>query len=287
MQGLTNIGIIRDLLDRHGFKFSKSLGQNFIINPSICPRISDMGGVVGRGVIEIGTGIGVLTHQLALDAKKVVCIEIDNRLLPILDETLSEHDNIKIINADVLKTDLAAVITQEFEGMEVVICANLPYYITSPIIMKLLEERLPIKSITVMVQKEAATRICAPPGTRAVGAVSLAVQYYSIPTLLFPVSRGSFMPAPNVDSAVIRLDIRDRPAVQVADEGYFFSVVKAAFGQRRKTLHNALSAGLSIPKDQIAIAMQTADLPLTSRAEQLTMQSFADLATVLWQNNKK
>ncbi len=281
MEGLTNIGRIRELLDRHGFRFSKALGQNFIVNPSICPRISEMGGAKGRGVLEIGAGIGVLTHCLALDAQKVVCVEIDKRLLPILDETLSEHENVKIINNDVMDTDLKALIADEFPGMEVAVCANLPYYITSPILMKLLEERLPVESITVMVQKEAATRICAKPGTRQVGAVTLAVQYYSQPHLLFPVSRGSFMPAPNVDSAVIRLDIRKTPCVQVADEGNFFKVVRAAFGQRRKTLHNSLSAGLGIPKANIATAMQTADIATTARAEQLTMEQFAALADSL------
>ena len=208
MQNLSNIGVIKDILNRHGFTFSKGLGQNFLINPSVCPRMAEMGNAQpGWGVIEIGTGFGVLTVELAQRADKVVCIEIDSRLLPILDETLADFDNIKIINEDVLKVDLQKLIAEEFPGMNVAICANLPYYITSPIIMTILEAKLPIASLTVMVQKEAAQRICAAPGSREVGAVSIAVQYYAQPKVLFPVSRGSFMPAPDVDSAVIRLDV--------------------------------------------------------------------------------
>lgn len=185
---------------------------DFLINPTVCPRMAEEGGAApGVGVIEIGAGIGVLTAELAQRAEKVLCIEIDSRLLPILDETLGEYNNIKIINEDVLKVDLPALIAQEFPGMEVVVCANLPYYITSPIIMNLLEAHLPIASLTVMVQKEAAARLCAEPGSREVGAVSIAVRYYSDPKILFQVSRGSFLPAPDVDSTVIRLDVRDRP----------------------------------------------------------------------------
>ena len=186
MGRLTDRGVIRDVMERHGFTFSKSLGQNFIVNPSVCPRIAQEGGAApGVGVIEIGAGIGVLTAELARRADKVVCVEIDRRLLPILAETLAEFSNITIVNADVMKTDLAALIAREFPGMEVVVCANLPYYITSPILMSLLEQRLPIRSITVMVQKEAAQRICALPGSREVGAVSIAVRYYSQPRVLF------------------------------------------------------------------------------------------------------
>ena len=170
MEPLTNRSVIRDLLQRHGFTFSKALGQNFIINPSICPRIAEQGGAAaGVGVIEIGAGIGVLTAELARRAGRVVCIEIDSRLLPILSETLADFSNVSIVNKDVLKVDLPALIAREFAGMEVVVCANLPYYITSPILMSLLEQRLPIRSITVMVQKEAAKRICALPGTREIG----------------------------------------------------------------------------------------------------------------------
>lgn len=282
MENLSNISVIRDVLSRHGFSFSKGLGQNFLINPTVCPRMAEMGNAQpGWGMIEIGAGVGVLTAELAQRADKVVCIEIDSRLLPILDETLAEYDNIKIVNQDVLKVDLHKLIAEEFPNMPVAVCANLPYYITSPIIMNLLESRLPISSLTVMVQKEAAQRICAMPGSREVGAVSIAVRYYCEPKVLFQVSRGSFMPAPDVDSTVIRLDIRKQPEVDVKWEEDFFRVVKAAFSQRRKTLSNTLSSGLSMNKTQIAELLERAGVASNLRAEQLSMQQFADIANAL------
>lgn len=282
MENLSNISVIRDVLSRHGFSFSKGLGQNFLINPTVCPRMAEMGNAQpGWGMIEIGAGVGVLTAELAQRADKVVCIEIDSRLLPILDETLAEYNNIKIVNQDVLKVDLHKLIAEEFPNMPVAVCANLPYYITSPIIMNLLESRLPISSLTVMVQKEAAQRICAMPGSREVGAVSIAVRYYCEPKVLFQVSRGSFMPAPDVDSTVIRLDIRKQPAVDVKREEDFFRVVKAAFSQRRKTLSNTLSSGLSMNKTQIAELLECAGVASNLRAEQLSMQQFADIANAL------
>lgn len=276
MENLSNISVIRDVLSRHGFSFSKGLGQNFLINPTVCPRMAEMGNAKpGWGIIEIGAGVGVLTAELSRRADKVVCIEIDSRLLPVLDETLAEFDNIKIVNEDVLKVDLHKLIEQEFAGMPVAVCANLPYYITSPIIMNLLEAHLPIASLTVMVQKEAAARLCAEPGSREVGAVSIAVRYYSDPKILFQVSRGSFLPAPDVDSTVIRLDVRDRPPVEVSSEEQFFKVVRAAFSQRRKTLPNTLSAGLGIPKAQAIEMLEKAGIPTNLRAEQLTLDQFA------------
>ena len=282
MENLSNISVIRDVLSRHGFSFSKGLGQNFLINPTVCPRMAEMGNAQpGWGMIEIGAGVGVLTAELAQRADKVVCIEIDSRLLPILDETLAEYNNIKIVNQDVLKVDLHKLIAEEFPNMPVAVCANLPYYITSPIIMNLLESRLPISSLTVMVLKEAAQRICAMPGSREVGAVSIAVRYYCEPKVLFQVSRGSFMPAPDVDSTVIRLDIRKQPTVDVKREEDFFRVVKAAFSQRRKTLSNTLSSGLSMNKTQIAELLERAGVASNLRAEQLSMQQFADIANAL------
>ena len=275
---LSNISVIKDVLSRHGFTFSKALGQNFLVNPTVCPRMAQEGGAApGVGMIEIGAGIGVLTAELAQRADKVVCIEIDSRLLPILDETLAEYDNIKIVNEDVLKVDLPALIAQEFPGMEVAVCANLPYYITSPILMSLLEQRLPIRSITVMVQKEAAQRICAPLGSREVGAVSVAVRYFAEPKVLFQVSRGSFMPAPDVDSTVIRLDIHPTPPVEVTDEALFFKLVRGAFSQRRKTVANSLSSALSLSKEEVGRKLQQAGIPLTARPEQLSMEEFAAL----------
>lgn len=284
MSQLSNLKTVREILSRHGFTFSKKLGQNFLINPSVCPKMAEMGGAAPDvGVLEIGPGIGVLTWELASRAQKVVAIELDARLLPVLEETLAEFDQVKLIHGDVLKIDLAALLKEEFAGMEVVVCANLPYYITSPIVMGLLEEKLPIRSITVMVQKEAAVRLCAQPGTRDAGAVSAAVRYYAEPQILFPVSRGSFMPAPDVDSAVIRLDIRGTPAVSPLDEGFFFRVIRAGFSQRRKTLANALSSGLSLPKEQIFSAMEHASILPTARAEQLRLEDFCRLADCLWQ----
>ena len=279
MENLSNPSVIKDLLSRHGFSFSKALGQNFLINPSVCPRIAEMGGAQpGYGVLEIGLGIGVLTAELCKRADKVVGIEIDRRLLPILEETVGEFSNLKIVNADVLKVDLKRILAEEFAGLETAVCANLPYYITSPIIMNLLEQKLPIRSITVMVQKEAAQRICALPGSREVGAVSIAVRYYSQPRVLFSVSRGSFLPSPDVDSCVIRLDIRREPPVSLADEKQFFRVVRGAFSQRRKTLSNCLSSSLSLPKAEVNALLERAGVPSAARAEQLTLQQFADIA---------
>lgn len=287
MPNLSNPAIIREIMTRHGFHFSKALGQNFIINPSVCPKMAEMAGAApGVGAIEIGTGVGVLTAELASRAEKVVAIELDQRLLPVLEETLADFQNITIINEDALKVDLQKVISQHFHGMDVIVCANLPYYITSPILMALLEQHLPIRSITVMVQKEAAQRITALPGTRAVGAVSLAVRYYSEPKVLFQVSRGSFLPAPDVDSSVIRLDLLEHPPIEIPDEPSFFKVVKASFSQRRKTLPNSLASGLSLPKSEAIQLLETAAIPLNSRAEQLSMEQFGALAKAYWDTYK-
>ena len=282
MNRLSDIGTIKDILSRHGFTFSKSLGQNFLINPSVCPRMAEFSGAdKGVGVIEIGPGIGVLTNELCKLADKVVAIELDKRLLPVLEETLGVYDNLKVVNADVLETDLHKLIEEEFSGMEVVVCANLPYYITSPVIMKLLEDKLPISAITVMVQKEAAQRICAEVGSRQSGAVTVSVNYYAKPEMLFSVSAGSFMPAPKVDSSVIRLDVLDEPPVKVNDEKKLFSVIKAAFSQRRKVISNSLSSGLSLDKSKIAEILEKSGVPLNARAEKLSLQNFADIANNL------
>ncbi len=269
-------------MEKNGFSFSKALGQNFLINPSVCPRMAEMSGAADcAGAIEVGPGIGVLTYELSQVAKKVVTIELDKRLLPVLDETLADCDNVKVINDDVMKIDLHRIIEEEFNGEEVAVCANLPYYITSPVIMKLLEDRLPITSITVMVQKEAAERLCAQPGTRECGAVSAAVQYYAEPEILFEVSRGSFMPAPNVDSAVIQLRIRKEPPVDVYDEALFFRVIRAAFAQRRKTAVNSISNTLHMSKQQVTVAFEQAGVRANSRAEALTLPEFAAVVNQL------
>lgn len=285
---LTNIKTIEELFLKHGFSFKKSLGQNFLINPSVCPKMAKASGAdENSGVLEVGPGIGVLTKELAKVAGKVVSVEIDTRLIPLLSETLSEFDNTKVINADILKVDAAALIKEEFGDRPVKVCANLPYYITSPVIMGLLEARLPIDSITVMVQKEAAQRICAAPGTRECGAVSLAVRYYSEPRREFSVSRGSFIPAPNVDSEVITLKIRKEPPVSVSDEKFFFRVIRGAFSMRRKTLINCLSSSLGIPKEKISSVLSGLGIKLTARAEELTLEEFAEISEMLAKNDSK
>ncbi len=283
MEKLTNISTIKDILSRYGFTFSKALGQNFLINPSVCPRMAEESGAdKGVGVIEIGPGIGVLTHELAKRCDKVVAVELDTRLLPVLQETLSDHSNVKVINEDVLKLDLNKVIREEFSDMRVVVCANLPYYITSPVIMKLLEDKLPIEAITVMVQKEAAQRICAELGTRDSSSVTVAVNYYSKPKLLFNVSAGSFMPAPKVDSAVIRLDIAKDKRVDVKDEKTFFRVVKAAFAQRRKTLSNTLCT-MGVSKEVVNNVLTQAQIESNMRAESLTLEDFGRIADIFFE----
>ena len=278
MERLTDISAVRELLSRHGFTFSKALGQNFLVNPSVCPRMAEAAVTDDNvGVLEIGPGIGVLTRELLLRAKKVVAVELDKRLLPVLDETLGEFDNLKVINADVMELDLHRVIKEEFPGMEVVVCANLPYYITSPIIMKLLEDRLPIKSITVMVQKEAASRLSAKPGTRDSSAITVAVSYYAEARTLFGVSAGSFLPAPKVDSAVIQLTLRE-PEIRPADETVLFRVIKAAFAQRRKTVLNSLSSSMGTDKAAVSEILAAAGIEPSARAERLTLDDFIRIA---------
>ena len=281
---LTNIGTIKELFARHGFAFTKSLGQNFLINPSVCPKIAEMGGCKkGAAAIEIGTGVGVLTTELAKRCDKVVAIEIDKGLKPILEETLAEFDNVEVIFEDVLKADLKAIINEKLCGFdEIYVCANLPYYITSPVIMKLLEERLPISALTVMVQKEAADRLCAKVGERDCGAVTVAVNYYSTPKLLFKVGRGSFMPSPNVDSAVIRLDVSKDKKYNVSDEKLFFKIVRASFAQRRKQLLNPLSSALGIEKARLSDMLISCGIKTTARPEELKMQDFVNLCETIY-----
>ena len=279
---LTNIGTVKEILGRHGFNFSKGLGQNFLINPDVCPRIAEMGNArEGYGVIEIGTGIGVLTKELALRADKVSAVEIDTRLMPVLDETLKEFDNIKIYNEDVMKADLHKIIAEDFAGLNVAVCANLPYYITSPVIMLLLESHLPIDSITVMVQKEAAQRLCAKVGSRESGAITVGVNYYGTVKQLFGVSRGSFMPSPNVDSAVIRIDIDREQRLAPDEEKFFFRMIKAGFSQRRKTLANSLCSMLGIAKNEVYSSLSELGISESVRIEALTMEQLMALTREL------
>ena len=279
---LTDKATIEHLTGAEDFRFSKSLGQNFIINPDVCPRIALESGIdTDCGVIEIGPGIGVLTAELCKLAGKVVSIELDTKLAPILKKTLADFENSEVIYADALKTDIPALIQEKFPGMRVCVCANLPYYITTPIIMHLLRNGRGIESITVMVQKEAAARLCAKVGSRESGAITAAVDYYCEAQKLFDVGKNSFMPAPKVDSSVIKLTLREKPPVEVKDEAFFFAVIKAAFGQRRKTALNSLSSGLSLPKSVISQALAACGFETTVRAETMTMEDFAALTQAI------
>lgn len=282
---LTNLSVIKQLCEKYHFSTSKGFGQNFIINPSICPKIVEYAEIDDSyGVLEIGPGIGVLTKELCKKAKKVVSIEIDTRLPEILKETLKEYSNFHLLMGDVMKIDLAAVIKQEFTGMKVAICANLPYYITSPILMKVLEEKLEIDHLTVMVQKEAAERLCAQPGTRKAGAVTYAVHYYAQPELLFSVQPGSFFPSPKVTSAVIQLKLHKNRFVCPQNEEKMFQVIRAAFSQRRKTAANAISSGLHLSKDIIIESLAQQELSATIRPEQMSLQQYASLSDLLFPN---
>lgn len=281
---LCDYNTVSSLLKKHGFTFSKALGQNFLIDGSVCPAMAgELGADETTGVIEIGPGIGVLTKELCQTGAKVIAIELDRRLYPVLEETLSEYDNFELVCGDVMETDLAALISEKFADYKSVkVCANLPYYITSPIIMMLLESEAPIDEIVVMVQKEAAQRLCAKMGTRQAGAVTAAVRYYADAEMLFEVGRESFMPSPKVDSEVIKLTLHREQRYDIADKAGFFRLVKAAFAQRRKTLINTVSSSLSIPKSEISAALKSLNISETIRAEKMTMEDFAALSNILF-----
>lgn len=282
---LYDYNTIKRILTRHGFTFSKALGQNFLIDPSVCPRMAAALEADDRtGVLEIGPGIGVLTKELSAVCGRVAAVELDRRLPDVLAETLADCPNVQVVPGDVLQMDLQALFADQFTGCDrLQVCANLPYYITTPVLMRLLESELPIERLVVMVQLEAAKRLCAPLGTRDCGAVSAAVEYYTQAEILFEVGRESFYPSPNVDSAVIALTRRQQSPVQVTDEGYFFRVVKGAFLQRRKTLANSLNAALGVPKAELTALFQSLGLSATVRAEQLTMSQMAALANALYE----
>lgn len=276
---LANINTLKKILSSEGFNLKKALGQNFLIDPSVCPAMAENACDKETGVLEIGPGAGVLTRSLSDKAKKVVAIELDTKLKPVLAKTLADKDNVEVIFGDAMKLDLKKIIEEKFSDCaRVAVCANLPYYITSPIIMYLLESRLPIDNITVMVQKEAAERLCAKVGSREAGAVTVAVDYYSKGEILFLVDRESFLPPPNVDSAVITLKIRKEPPVEVKDEENFFKFVKACFAQRRKTLINTVSSSLGISKEVLKSALIKAELKETVRAEELPLEKLAEIS---------
>lgn len=277
---LTSPSVIKSIRERFGFTFKKGLGQNFLTSRAVLEDIADAA-QTHDGVIEIGPGFGVLTSELASRADKVVAIEIDERLIEVLEYTLSSYDNVKIINDDVLKLDLKELIKNEFEGHEVSVAANLPYYITTPIIAKLLEERLPVKNIVVMVQKEVAERLCAKSGSKDYGAITVMCRYFTNPEIVTTVPASLFVPPPKVDSAVLKLSVLDEPSVSVKDEKLFFRVVKAAFSQRRKTLLNCLCANFPIAKAQMSALLLSADIEPSRRGETLTLEEFAKLSDIL------
>ena len=284
MADLGNAKTTAEVIKKYGFSFQKRFGQNFLIDEHVLDKIVDASLVDKHdGVIEIGPGIGTMTQRLCERAGRVVAIEIDKELIPILDDTLSDYDNVKIINADVLKTDMEAIIRDEFADMRVRVVANLPYYITTPIVMGLLEQHLPISSITIMVQKEVADRMQASPGTKDYGALSLAVGYYADTYIAANVPPNCFMPRPKVGSSVIRLTVKDHPDVEVNNENHMFSLIRAAFNQRRKTLVNAIAnyQGLSHSKEEVQNALTEMGLSVTTRGETLNLQQFATLSNIL------
>lgn len=278
---------IRAIKDRYGFKLSKSLGQNFLTDKNIIDKIIERSFIEKDDlVIEIGPGIGVLTAEAAQSAGKVIAVEIDKNLMPILQDTLAEYDNVEVINADILKTDLNGILEQKgYMGSlrkgKVRIIGNLPYYITTPIIMKILEDGVKADSITVMMQKEVADRIKAEPGTKAYGALSLAVQYYCTVELVAKVPKEVFVPQPKVDSAVLRLDVRSEKPVKLIDEKIFFACIKAGFGQRRKTLLNSLTGVCGISKEKLAEVLGSVGIDPVRRAETLSLEEFAALANAI------
>ncbi|MFG6150781.1 16S rRNA (adenine(1518)-N(6)/adenine(1519)-N(6))-dimethyltransferase RsmA [Halobacillus sp. B23F22_1] len=272
----------KEILETYGFAFKKSLGQNFLIDVNILKNIIDHAGIDQEaGAIEIGPGIGALTEQLAIHADRVVAFEIDQRLLPILEDTLADYDNVTVINKDILQADVNEVIAAQFnEGQPIKVVANLPYYITTPILMKLLMGRLPVESITVMIQKEVAERMAASPNTKSYGSLSIAVQYYTEAEVSMNVPKTVFMPQPNVDSSVLHLKMRKEPPVQVENEEFFFNVVQATFGQRRKTLMNNLARHFkdTMDKQEIRKLIEAAEIDPGRRGESLSIEEFAVLA---------
>lgn len=271
-----------DLVKKHGFKFTKSLGQNFLIDDNIVDKIVAGAGIgPGDKIIEVGPGIGTLTREMASRAQNLMAVEIDKNLIPILEDTLGDYDNVKIVNKDIIKADIRGLIDENLGGGPVKLVANLPYYITTPIIMRFLEENINVTDIVVMVQKEVAERMNAQPGGKDFGALSVAVQYYCDTEIVAKVPRHLFVPQPNVDSIVIALRVRPERKYKVDDEDLYFKVVKAAFGQRRKTLLNSISSMGNLAKDQVKEALEEAGIDPKRRGETLSLDEFAILSNVI------
>lgn len=279
-----------EILQKYHFNFQKKFGQNFLIDPHVLEKIVEAAGVTKDDfVLEIGPGIGTMTQYLCENAREVVAVEIDTNLIPILKDTLSAYDNVTVINQDILKLDIAKLAMERNEGKPIKVVANLPYYITTPIIMGLFESHVPIDSITVMVQKEVADRMQVGPGTKDYGALSLAVQFYAKPEIVANVPPNCFMPRPNVGSAVIRLTRHEEVPVQVDDEKLMFSIIRASFNQRRKTLANGLSNApqVHLSKEEIQQCIAELGEPLTIRGEALTLEQFATLSNIIGKKQKK
>ena len=281
---LTNPSELKRVIEAHDFSFTKSLGQNFLIDRGVLDKIIEGSEINSDwGVLEIGPGAGTLTRELAQNAGKVVAVEIDKNLIPILEDTMSAYDNVTVINDDILKVDVNKIVEEKNGGRPVKVVANLPYYITTPIIMGLFENHVPLKSITIMVQKEVADRMQVGPGTKDYGALSLAVQYYAKPEIVANVPPNCFIPRPNVGSAVIRLTRYEKPPVQVDDEKKMFSLIRASFNQRRKTLVSGLGNAqeLGVSKECVAAVLEEMQLSPTVRGEALTLEQFARLSNLL------
>ena len=278
------------ILKKYNFRFQKKYGQNFLIEDGILQKIMDAAQIGEEDcVLEIGPGIGTMTEYLAKRARQVIAVEIDKNLVSILAETLADYPNVTVINEDILKMDISRIAMEYNEGKPIKVVANLPYYITTPIIMTLFEKHVALQSITVMVQKEVADRMQVGPGTKDYGALSLAVQYYAIPQTVVKVPAACFIPRPNVDSAVIRLIRHEKPPVEVTDESWMFALIRASFNQRRKTLVNGLAnaGGLGIHKEQVQVALERMRLPVNVRGETLTLEQFAELSDLLLPVRKK
>lgn len=270
------------VLQKYNFVFQKKFGQNFLIDSHVLEKIVEAARITPEDcVLEIGPGIGTMTQYLAESAREVVAVEIDKALIPILQDTLSAYDNVTVLNEDIMKVDVRQIVREHNQGRPIKVVANLPYYITTPIVMGLLESHVPLHSITIMVQKEVADRMQVGPGTKDYGALSLAVQYYAVPEVVARVPANCFMPRPNVDSTVIRLTRYQEPPVEVQDEKHLFSLIRASFNQRRKTLANGLANGLGISREQVTAALEEMGLPATVRGEALTLEQFASLSNLL------
>ena len=282
MDRLSSYKATKSVVEKHNFKFSKSLGQNFLIDDNVIDKILNGARLSeGDNIIEVGPGIGTLTREMGKRADKVVAIEIDKSLIPILKETLGEFDNIEVVNNDILKVNIEELVKEKFDNKPIKLVANLPYYITTPIVMKFLEENIPVTDIVVMVQKEVADRMNAKPSTKDYGALSVAVQYYCDTEIVAKAPRHMFMPQPNVDSTVIGLHVREEKKYNVDNEDIFFKTVKASFGQRRKTLLNSLGGLGFLNKDEIKEVLKQSNIDEKRRGETLTIEEFATLSNVI------